>query len=213
MFDRRLSPQILPPLNATYLELDHVGISYAFFKRWNSPRFVDSTVEDYNFLVDFCNNAYGLCTLAPSLLYFVRGFGKHLPLAQGTYVEQISCAVNSEVKRRLIEAGADCHALQPNRGSELFMYTEMTSPFFGWNVQALNASIAASTEQGCRLPRGGPFHVIFDALTPPCIDHFIQVQMEQPETKHFTNEYIAKMQQSKQVWAMTKLGQRSCQNM
>ena len=206
MFNRMLTPQILPPLEATQLELNKVGISFAFSKESSTPEFVDSSVEDFNLLADHCNSPNGLCTLSPHLLYFVHGFGQELPLTQGTHIERIGCAVDSEVNRTLTNMLQSCHTEVPSQIEEQFLFSEMASPFFGWNVQALKASMASAVDRGCRLPSSGPFHIIFDAKAPPLSENFIQIQLEQPDTRHFTDEYVSKLKQSKQIWAVSDAG-------
>lgn len=84
-----------------------------------------------------------------------------------------------------------------------FIFYEESNMFFGTNIRGLKASLRDALHRGCL---GDWSHgnidipIIFTATRDPRSRVYIQVQLEQLETRHFSRQYYKKLINAAQVW-------------
>lgn len=211
---------ILPPREATDFFRNEVGISFAvqsnIFQDFGYY-FFPSNAEDFLFLNQLRKDGLPIA-LSPYVTYYVKGFN-HSTCQEGHIQSQLIQHGKSNIylresakwkmKTKRTELwNADIYnctnrwAKQPPN----IFFTESKSIFFQHNVNALKLSLQQAMAKGCLGKWTFPpidIHVIFDATTKPKSPFYIQVQLEQRHSFHFSNRYVDKLNQAIQVWEFT----------
>ena len=206
--ERMRATPVLPPPDATDLEIERVGISFAYrhdpFD--HRKRFRPSGVEDFDLLHRLCSGTLK-CVISPYLTYFVHGKDGALPIIQGNRVilPRRSVQPTPPEDWRLRWGKASCFREPQEPIHHPFVFTEEDDLIFGKNVAALNASLERAVRKGCLRATAASevIHVIFGVDTPPSHRKYIQIQMLQQSSKMVNAKYRKKLEASYQIWEMT----------
>lgn len=94
-----------------------------------------------------------------------------------------------------------------------FVFSEAQSIFFQHNIRGLQNSLGMAIKKRChgywRQMPDIDIHLVFGATTPPKSPFYIQVQLEQRDTFHFSVDYMKKLQGALQIWEFNQLGESS----
>lgn len=199
---------VLPLPNATTLQINLVGISFAYRQNAfdHEKHFRLNSAEDFDLLRRLCQGKLR-CVISPYLTYFVHGKSGNLPLVQGkrVYVPSNSLALTQSMDWELRIGKIRCFRETREATANPFVFTEKGSLFFGNNVVALNASLQRAVQKGCLKASASKerIHVIFGHDTPPAHQQYIQIQMEQHSSKMMNEKYKKKLEAAYQIWEMT----------
>jgi glycosyltransferase involved in cell wall biosynthesis len=206
-FPEKNITRVIPNLTVDALIVNDVGISFSVRRHIFHDlqyKLIPSNAEDFLFL-DRLHNDHIPILLSEWNTYKVRDhhhpdcekFGKRAFIQRpldlpSKYSEFINCTV-----------------LKPS--SPKFVFTEGESVFFKNNIKGLQASIDMAIKKRCLIEQEmylrEPIHVIFDASTVPISPYYIQVQLEQRNTHHFSQKYVEKLSKALQIWEFSYSGQ------
>jgi glycosyltransferase involved in cell wall biosynthesis len=191
--------RMIPDLSAEKLILNDAGISFAFRRRLFHDlhyKLIPSNLEDFLFL-DRLYNDHIPILLSEWCTYKVRDH--HHPdcekLGKRNLIQRSLVLPPKYYKDHL-----DCSV---SKSSTLnFVFTEEESIYFGHNIRGLKASLNTAFHRRCLIGQflRYPIHIIFDATTVPASPYYIQVQLQQRNTHHFSEKYIEKLSYALQIW-------------
>ena len=202
--------RLIPDKNTEDLVINDVGISFAVRRElcqeknyWMKP----SNTEDYLFLDRLYNDHFSIL-LSKHNTYKVKDFddegcnqvGKQkllqLPLKKKRkYAKFVNCSVRP--------------LTQPT-----FFFSEEQSIFFQHNIKGLKYALLQTMKKRCfsdSNPIKDKVHIIFSATEKPASPYYIQVQLEQRNSFHFTPEYRQKLSNALQIWDFN-IGQSGVKN-
>lgn len=205
---------IHPQLRFNNFFINDVGISFAvksdiFFRR--QIYFESSNAEDYLFLDRLRSEGYSIL-LSEEILYFVKDV-RPPPGAVGkrSMIKPLDrfliwdfnhhVLVNGTLQAAL---GSNCSTRPMNKLEyPTFVFSEEHNIFFNRNIRGLQHSLSRAIDRGClghwRYGRVN-ISIIFTANHPVNVPYYIQVQLEQQGTHHFSLPYIQKLQRASQIW-------------
>ncbi len=205
---------LFPPADHKNLFMNSVGISFATKRSlWSIEgyNFTPSSAEDYLLLHRLRGDGKHIL-LSADIMYYVKNF---LPSEKMLKDGMIQRAVikndhdplikqsKIDLKDAWLAATGKKSCVREPKAPPKFVYTELSNIFFQSNVAGLNQSIHKAISNGClsRWAHGRrQIHVVFTATALPINSDYIQVQMEQYNTKHFSHAYGRKLQNALQVW-------------
>jgi glycosyltransferase involved in cell wall biosynthesis len=205
--------RVIPELSAKSLVAGDAGISFAFRRRLFQDlhyKLIPSNLEDFLFL-DRLYNDHIPILLSEWCTYKVRDH--HHPdcekLGKRTLIQR---RLNSPPK--YYTEFLNCSVSKPTNLN--FVFTDGESIFFRDNVKGLKASLNAAYQRRCLVGQEvyfrSPIHIIFDAATVPISPYYVQVQLEQRNTHHFSEQYMEKLSNALQIWEFSYSDQEGVTN-
>lgn len=217
----RTQAQVFPRHDSDTFYRQEVGISFAVRTDVFTSlgyAFHASNWEDFLFL-DTLRRDHIPILLSAHMTYFVRGFNSSLCHQYAQFAPNIlitnsssypylrtSGALSAQEKQKELQSARLWECTQRGNGQRVphFVFTETSSPFFGSNIRGLQESLQNALQRGCHghwlnMPHL-PIHIVFDARTQPISPFYIQVQLEQLGTQHFSLPYQSKLQSALQIW-------------
>ena len=208
---------LFPPALHQNLYINSVGISFAARTAlFDIISFAPSNAEDYYFLHEV--RALGRpILLSAHVMYYIKnihpsnGLLTERPIRALIYGESdphinVSLSIYTADFQMCMRSGLPCGCLEkinPEKKLPNFIFKEENSIFFGNNVKGLKNSIYRAMEKGClRSWAHGEvdIEILFTAALPAQQKFFIQFQMEQQSTAHFSDFYNKKLSTAVQVW-------------
>eukprot|EP01041_Mallomonas_annulata_P001123 gene1123-2183_t len=204
MYDRQ---NIIPSVDRTDFILYGVGISFSLRHELYSKyglQFNRSTVEDFILLDTIRRRKFNIL-LSPDVMYYVHNLRIKNPINVGERsIIKYDAAVHEDTDNvEDLQITCESSHLHQATSPPKFIFTETNSIFFANNVYGLNNSINRAIRSQCmRNWRHGPMniHIMFDVNVVPQTAHYIQMNMEQGGTNHFTTQYFKKLNASIQIW-------------
>lgn len=210
MYNAWLRNPVLPPLNATDIELNGVGISFAMRANYSDidRRFRPSSGEDFELLHRICHFKLR-CTILPYLTYFVKDQHANVSLqdASRSIIPQGRALTVREIAELRLARTLCVEAKRQNVSHTTynpFILTEHDHLFFGVNSRALEHALQVAIDQGC-FPANttDAIHVMFSSKTVPVSKYYVQVQLEQHSSTFLEARYLHKLKNALQVWEMS----------
>lgn len=203
-----------PQLEFDNFYINDVGISFAvkrdiFFRR--NIYFESSNAEDFLFLDRLRREGYSIL-LSEDILYYVKDIRPPVGmLGTRSMIRPIDKFMIWDFNHKILVDGTLQNALGSNCSSRAlnfkeypnFIFTEEHNIFFSRNIRGLKHSLAQALLRGCLGHwRYGPVNIsiVFTATHFVDAQYYIQVQLEQQGTHHFSPSYIQKLQRASQVW-------------
>jgi glycosyltransferase involved in cell wall biosynthesis len=203
--------RVIPALTATSLVVEDAGISFAFRRRIFQDlhyKMIPSNLEDYHFL-DRLYNDHIPILLSEWCTYKVRDHDHPdcEKLGKRTLIQR-----PLKSPPEYYNAYLNCTVLKPTNLH--FVFSESESVFFRNNVKGLQASLKTTLERRCLVGQNlrYPVHIIFDATAVPTSPYYIQVQLEQRNTHHFSEGYLEKLSNALQIWEFSYSDQEGVTN-
>jgi glycosyltransferase involved in cell wall biosynthesis len=213
-FAEKKITRVIPALSAESIILNDAGISFAFRRRlFHDLRYklVASNAEDFLFL-DRLYNDHIPILLSEWCTYKVRDH--HHPdcekLGKRTLIQR---PLESPPEYYNESQYLNCTVLKTTNLH--FVFSESKSFFFRNNVKGLQASLKSAFQRRCLVGQNlrYPVHIIFDAATVPTSPYYIQVQLEQRNTHHFSETYLEKLSNALQIWEFSYSDQEGVTNL
>jgi hypothetical protein len=200
--------RVIPALSSESIVAGDAGISFAFRRRLFQDlhyKLTPSNVEDYLFLERLYNDHIPIL-LSEWCTYQVRDH-QHPDCEKLGKRVLIQRALQSPPNHYSDSEQLNCSVLAPSKLNIVF--SESESIFFGNNVKGLKASLNSAFNRRCVVeqPLQDPIHIVFAAIEVPTSPYYIQVQLEQRNTHHFSEKYIEKLSNALQVWEFSYNGQ------
>jgi hypothetical protein len=203
--------RVIPALSVISLVVADAGISFAFRRRIFQDlhyKLIPSNLEDFLFL-DRLYNDHIPILLSEWCTYKVRDHDHPdcEKLGNRTLIQRPLESPPTYYNEYL-----NCTAL---RATYLhFVFSESKSIFFRSNAKGLQASLNMAFHRRCLVGQNLRYsvHIIFDAATVPTSPYYIQVQLEQRNTHHFSETYLEKLSNALQIWEFSYSDQEGVTN-
>jgi glycosyltransferase involved in cell wall biosynthesis len=190
--------RVIPAFYVSSLVMVDAGMSFAFRRRLFQDlhyKLIPSNLENYMFLERLYNDHIPIL-LSEWCTYKVRDH--HHPDCEK--LGKRALIQRQQSPPRHYSDVVLCTASAPSKLNIVF--SESYSMFFGNNVKGLQDSLNSAFNRRCVVeqPLQFPIHIIFAAVEVPTSPYYIQVQLEQRNTRHFSEQYLEKLSNALQIW-------------